>query len=403
MSISILKCFASRYFHIYTKECYILTYIDLDELFTKEKIVKYIREVIEQNKILSKKIIEISNNHYLIDAEYLNIDEHYSVVHAKHEDFDNYTKDIFNTKIETFLKWKFVWFVDETLLKTRMYFKINHSYVDGYTLINILTSPFKHKDVTSNFKRKANNILDQIYYYIIGTIVVIILTIQVCINNIVQKMYKHKEEITEDFSTTKDDYIICESFNLSDIKIFTKKQNITINDFLYSLMIKTDNKYRKKEKLLTTMFPINVSGITQPTNELGIYNVIKNSMDNYSLLKNVNNTFNCLKFSLYIPIVTFLINKIDPFLFINNYINDLYTCNIDYVFTNMIGPDIKNFETKITDIHFLCNNLYKEVIYSIISCNNNINIICSFKEGIIEDKKEYEKCIYESYNEIMKL
>jgi hypothetical protein len=399
MSTTLLECFASKYFHM-KKDCYVLTYTDLDELFTKEKIVKYINDIITKNKILSQKIIEINNNLYLTDVNEFNIHDYYSIVNTNHIEFDNYTDDIFNRKLDTALKWQFLWCIDETLKKTRMYFKIHHSYVDGYTLIHILTSPFDNQDITKKFKRKTNT-LNTIYYCIIGTIFLIILHIRVFINNILDKIYNQEAKTPSDFTKKKNDYIIFESFNFNEIKTFTKKHNITINDFLYSLMIKTDNKYRKEKKILKIMSPINISGVKQITNIFGMCNIISNSQDNYSLIKNVNNIFNCLKYSLFIPILSLIINNITLFLFTKYFTNDINKC--DYVFTNMIGPSTKDYEYKTTNIHIMCNPEDKEIIYNIISYDNNINIICCFKEGVIENKEEYKKCLYEACKEFIQL
>jgi hypothetical protein len=69
----------------------------------------------------------------------------------------------------------------------------------------------------------------------------------------------------------------------------------------------------------------------------------------------------------------------------------------------MIGPSNKNLEIKVTNIHFMCNPEDKEIMYNIISYDNNINLICCFKEGIIENKEEYKKCLYEAYKEFIQL
>ena len=68
------------------------------------------------------------------------------------------------------------------------------------------------------------------------------------------------------------------------------------------------------------------------------------------------------------------------------------------MFSNIIGPSFNNLNINITDIHFLTNTKNTEIIYNIISSGHNINIICSFKNGIIKDKKQFEQCIYEAYN-----
>ena len=54
----------------------------------------------------------------------------------------------------------------------------------------------------------------------------------------------------------------------------------------------------------------------------------------------------------------------------------------------------------IEDIHFLTLAKDKEIVFNIISSNDNINIICSFKEGVIGDKKRFEECIYKAYESL---
>ena len=79
------------------------------------------------------------------------------------------------------------------------------------------------------------------------------------------------------------------------------------------------------------------------------------------------------------------------------------TTSFDYIFSNIIGPSFKNDNCKITDIHFLTTANSKEIIYNIISFENNINLICSFmKNGPIQNKKRYEKCIYKAYDLLLK-
>jgi hypothetical protein len=74
----------------------------------------------------------------------------------------------------------------------------------------------------------------------------------------------------------------------------------------------------------------------------------------------------------------------------------------NYIYSNIIGPSFENAPFKISNIQFLTTAKNKEIIYNIISSNNNINIVCSFQENIIKDKKRFEQCIYESYNSLLR-
>ena len=158
-------------------------------------------------------------------------------------------------------------------------------------------------------------------------------------------------------------------------------------------MIKTDYRYTNTRRNVFTSSPINISGGTHFNNMAPVFNITTNNTDNSILLKSVHETFNCYKYSLYIPFMHFILNNITSVLSLHK-LNNIYDSIIqkcDYTYSNIIGPVSDNIE----DIHFLTLAKDKEIVFSIISSNNNINIICSFKEGI-------EKCIYEAYDSLIR-
>jgi hypothetical protein len=168
-------------------------------------------------------------------------------------------------------------------------------------------------------------------------------------------------------------------------------------------MIKTDKIYTQKINLLQTISSINVSKLNETNNMCPIFNVVQNSHDNEGLLKIVNNTFNNYKYSLFIPILSIIMNNIITHVNIDMLSNyyDKIIHNSDYIYSNIIGPPIEKFDIKITDIKFLTTAKNTAIVYNIISCKNKINIICSFKKGVINNKKLFKKCIYKSYNNLM--
>ena len=71
--------------------------------------------------------------------------------------------------------------IDKNKKKSRYYFKIHHALADGYQIIKILTSPFQDNDITKKFKRKMT-FLDTLYYYFIGTIILLVMNIRILMN-----------------------------------------------------------------------------------------------------------------------------------------------------------------------------------------------------------------------------
>ena len=379
---------------------YILTYVDFDELFEPEYIINYINEITSKHRILTQLIVEIDNSFFLDNVKLFNINDYYTIEYTTFDKFDNYINNMLNNEITTQLKWKFLWCIDKESKKSRFYFKIHHAYVDGYQLIKILMSPFNEheRDIIPKFKRKTD-ILETIYYYIIGTILLFFINARFFLNifyNLIPNVDNNKTQNT--------DFIICKEFNFQEMKTFTQKNNITINDFCYSLMIKTDNLYTNKERLLSTSSPINTSGSSQTNNVCPIFNVISNAYDNNTLFKRIHDTFNAYKYSLFIPLFSSFINTISSFINIGilSSCYNLISDNTDYTYSNIIGPSLEDTNIKINNIHFLTTSKNKEIIFNIISCNNEkINIICSFKTGVIEDKARFEKCIYDAYQSLI--
>ena len=376
----------------------ILTYIDVDAELSRQYIYCYINEIIKNNPMLKQNIIEKNNQFVLCDIESFNINKCVAIKYYKKPNFNIYIKSLLNKQ---FSEYKFYMFVciNKEVKKSRLFFKIHHAYVDGYKLINMLTTPLYKKKEDNKlpaFKRNTS-IFMSVYYYIIGTIMLMITNIM-----ILCKIVRASQNI-EDKNNTSTDFIICKPLPLNEIKQFVGKHNITVNDFLYALMIKTDNIYTQQERTIQSISSINVSNISQTNNMCPIFNLISNSHDNSSLFKTVHSTFNCYKYSLFIPILSGIMRNFASLINIgilsqcyDNIIN-----NSHYIYSNIVGPPTSKLNIKISDINFLSTVKNSEIVYNIISCENKINIICSFKKGIIQNKKLFKKCIYKAYNNLM--
>lgn len=370
-----------------TKDSFaILTYIDIkSEHVDKFNAIKEkkLEDLVEEYPILKQEFIIKDNRTFLEDIPNFNIKHYYRVV--EDIDFDKYTDIIINSEFKQKAKWECA-FITSTN-KCRIYFKIEHSYADGYKLIEMLMNLFEETEPKNLFTR-STSFMKSLYYIIFGTVLVFINSMSVFID-----MFFSKVETVSD----KIELIRCKPFSLSEIRRITKELNITVNDFLYCLMLKTDYLYLNKKRDVITMIPLNSSGVKYNNNMIPIYNKCSNNMEKDSF-KHVHEIFNSYKYSLYIPIVKFCIKHVPLFLSYD-IMADVYSYIIkssDYVFTNIIGPK----HGIIEDVHFLTKPTYKEVIFNMISSNDNMNIVCSFKEGVI-DKDRFEQCIYKAYSELI--
>ena len=397
--MTIINNIVSKIFTKDKDESYsVLTYIDIDAELSKQYIFCYTNEVIKNNPMLKQNIVEQNNQFVLCDIESFNINKCVAIKYCKKTNFNIYIKSLLNKK---FSEYKFYIFVciNKEFKKSRLFFKIHHAYVDSYKLMNMLTTPLYKKKEDNKlpiFKRNTSFLLS-IYYYIIGTIILTITNIMILCKIVCAPQNIEKQ------NNTPTDFIICKSFPLHKIKQFAGKHNITVNDFLYALMIKTDNVYTQQERTIQSISSINVSNISQTNNMCPIFNLISNSYDNSSLFKTVHSTFNCYKYSLFVPMLSYAMNNCAPHLNIDilSQCYDNIINNSDYIYSNVVGPPTSKLNVKISNINFLATVKNSEIVYNIISCDDKISIICSFKKGIIKNKKFFKKCIYKAYNTLM--
>jgi hypothetical protein len=365
----------------------ILTYIDIkaEHVDRINKIKdKKIEELVENYPILKQEFIVKDNCTSLEDIPNFNVKDYYSTY--EDTDFDKYADILINSQFKQKAKWEWV-FITSTN-KCRLYFKIDHKYADGYKLIDMLISLCDPPETKHIFENRTTSFMKSLYYIIFGTVIVFINSMSVFID-----MFFSKVETVSD----KIELIRCKSFSLSEIRRIAKEANITVNEFLYSLMIRTDYLYLNKKRDVITLLPLNNSGVKYNNNMIPIFNKVSNNLDKESLFTRLHEICSSYKYSLYIPILTFIINNI-PLIVSYDILAYFYSRIIktsDYIFTNMIGPK----QEIIGDIHFLTKPTYKEVIFNIISSNDNMNIICSFKEGVI-NKERFEQCIYKAYEQL---
>lgn len=381
----------------------ILAYLDFKKELTPEFIFNYANNLVSDNPILKKCIVKQNNNFFFKNIDNFNINNHVIIKYIKKDSFNDSIKNILNNSFEhnSFL---IVCYIDKSIKESCIYFKINHAYTDGYGLINMLTKTFFKIDHIPDFKRKTN-IFKTMYHYIIGTIVLLVMNIKIFL----KLLFNTKNNKNNNVNNNTTDFIICKPLMLDKIKKVSLNNGITINDFLYSLMIKTDKLYIKRNRNIQTCSPINVSKLSSTNNMCPIFNSINNSLDNNRLIQKVHNTFDNFKYSLFIPFLSFIINNCLTYfnLEIISFIYDSIIYDCDYVYSNIIGPSVveinKRTNLNLNDMHFLTKSKGSGITFNIVSSENKINIVCSFTKGKIKNKKRFEKCIYKAYNSLINI
>jgi hypothetical protein len=368
---------------------------------------KKLRITIDTFPELKNRIVK-NDTTVFMEPVTINLKDHYTVKKESAENFDTYTKLVEKTPFQSDTQWFFYLLEDDENQKYRLYFKINHAYGDGVRVVEMVKLFYSIKQ-NKEVHLRSIPFLNTLYYIIIGTFLILYDSLKTFLTIFTK---------SSPIYTTETDTIRL-SFDLDTIKGFANKSNATINDVLYLVMLRADKSYFGEREILS-LSPVKVKGSLN--NNLSL---IVLQSKNTNELDDIHEKFNTLKYSLYIPIVSFIINTVGgllPLQIIKG-ISDYMLNNLDYVYTNVIGPASSGLGVQgpassglgvqgpassglgqdlgpEIDAYFQITPRNKEIIFNVISCYSLINITCSFKEGVISDKVKYEKCIRAAYEEI---
>lgn len=362
---------------------YIVVIIDTEiDADPKTHIMNYIEYVVNRNDLFKKCIIQKEDHLYFQECSDFKLESH--VV------FDDSTTDIADKTANMPVdgktpSWRWYCSIDETTHKCRLCLKINHVYADGYKLIKLLTPD--EVDVTTTFRKKTLKILDRVYYALVGTIISVWICIKFMVNMVwYEKMSKHEIKRQQHF--------VYDTISLERIKTYTKKNDVTVSDFMMSVCMQSYKKY-KGAKDGYVACPINNNNTNQENNMMAIV-INLNDSD----LGRVHEQMNCFKNSYIFPAITLILHYLNVS---NSTLNKWYNkCNsgVDVIYTNMIAPKITMEHIKINNIFFFLNTHTSNdhvVSFNVISYEDNLNLIVSFKEGI-DDIEQFKKCITSTLN-----
>tara|TARA_Y100001958_G_scaffold23777_1_gene14775 strand:+ start:528 stop:1754 length:1227 start_codon:yes stop_codon:yes gene_type:complete len=391
---------------------YIITNVDCDIAITENLLQKYIYEICEKNPNLLEKL-SFENNEIISKKQgVFNIGDHYELRNMESDVFSSSIDELFDLSsgVKNQMDWFFLCCVDKTKNVSRIYFKINHSCCDGYTLIKILRSSTvldknqeENEIIEPSCKKAGICLYDKIYYHTIGLLVLFFVNLKI-VFLILFNYCKYTFWGDNDRGREKSlRYFECRPLPLDMIKYISKLKGVTVNDFLFSIMVRADYLYYNKRRGLVTMMPFSLKNIGAGEDGLNnfvpITNIIDNNYANIELLHKSHSVFSAYKYSSYIYVFNCFITFISKFFSCD--IFSLYMKGppfVDYIFTNIIGPPIEN--SHIKDYKFLISPLNGEFTFNIISSRENINIVCSLTDESI-DTVRFEQCVYDAYQELI--
>jgi hypothetical protein len=387
---------------------HILGFIDVTRRLSNEEIDTYVNDIVRKNTILRQYIVKINGELFLENDPQFDIQQQYSIVDSDCCDYTQTTRKLLNTPFLTKCNWFLSAYTTNTT--TRIYIKIDHTLADGHQLLKIIASPFVDERITERFHRTKPGWISTAYYWIVGTILLILTLLKFVFQIVFQR--RVVDDVSSDVvlsdAVQKTKIIEFDSFSLSAIKQITSRHNVTINDFMYAVALKSSLAYTKKKNIYTVS-PINVSKTEHTNNSCPLLLNVAYSDNNRVLLANVHEAFNNCKYSLFVPGFAFglqaLSDYVNPTLLSTLY--RLSADNIDLVYSNVIGPDVTDdaykdtFVKDVNNMSFTINAERNQLCYTVISCSNKMNLIVSFQDGFVKDEAFLKRCVNDAYNSFM--
>jgi len=333
-----------------------------------------------------------------------NYQEHIVIFDIKKYDSKNYRKllgKIINTSFDDQKPmWKLYFIRFEN--KTQLIFSCAHVLGDGYFLIDKLTKSFFDNPKFIEKKNKPYqgtgflNILFNIYYFIAYSVMLLY-------NLFIYK----KEEVFNSISNHKIYYKKLFVFNVKELKRIKNKKKISINDLVYSIVLKTLKKYSEKEKInliSTTLFNNrSLNDNLKESNNFGFL-CISTNVNNDNIYEKIHRKFVNIKNSYIIPFIIKFISyifKLSPKSVIYLMTKGIEQSHFGYsnIFSYIDDNTMDNH--KVTNVSNLVTPYKYKLLFSGLSYHNKITLNITYKKNVI-DYKKLKGCFKDVIKELYK-
>jgi len=368
---------------------------NLDEVFAKNILKKIVSKYPKFGKVVKSK----GGNLYWEKSD-INYKNHYKVLNKKKYNKESYNKlleKIANKPLKENIpkhKWYFINYPSMCFIVVRFC----HSYGDGDFIIqNVLKNTFgdsNFTEVSRSSKPNNENIFVKlwtgIYYFIVSLM------------SILYFLLFYKKEVIFDTpkqncrAKIKEVYI----FDLLFLKLKKNTLHVSMNDLLYSIILKSLKKYANKENISlssSSMMNLRKSGTKIKTANDFAFVMFSTNMSKGNIIEKIHTQMNYYKKSPIIPCITNVLKCLFHFSC------PLVMKFIDYIFNkNHFGYSC--YDTKMNNLYIdnkKVNNIenivlpYKQdVFFSLATYNNKVKLNMCYKEGVLNDEKFIE-CVEE--------
>lgn len=367
---------------------------NLDEAFALNILKKMVSKHPKFEKVVKSK----GGNLYWEKSD-INYKNHYKVLNKK-----KYNKKSHNKLLEKIANKA----LKENIPKHKWYFinypsmcfivaKFCHSYGDGDFIIqNVLKNTFADSNFTKVTRKpstsKNENIFVKLwtglYYFIVSSICILYFLL----------FYKKEPIFARPKQNCRAKFKEVYIFDLLFLKLKKNTLQVSMNDLLYSIILKSLKKYANKENIsLSSSSMMNLRKAGEKIHEANNFAFVmfSTNMNHGNVFEKINKQMNYYKKSPIIPCITNVLKCLFHFSC------PLVMKCIDYIFSkNHFGYSC--YDTKMNNLYIdnkkvkSIENIiipYKQdVFFSLVTYNNKVKLNISYKDGVI-DVEKFIKCV----------
>ncbi len=379
----------------------IFVFFNVEGKLTNEFIMRKVKLCIENNNRL-QEIVKNKVNNLVWENHTLDIKNHIKIIDRKKYNSKNHKKFIDKIINEPYANDQPEWLIYFIRYPKKTYaiFCCSHMIGDGYYLIEKLSHSFF--DNPSFIKKKKKDSQKFSIWRIIKSIYFFLISLFALLYNMI---FYRKVKIFNEIDKNKVCWDKLYTFDINRLKEIKEKKKITMNDLLYSLILKAIKKYSNKENInisSSTVFNLrNLNKNLKDGNDFGF--VTFSTQVDDGLFDKINKKMNQIKASPLIPCVINIIKCLFHFScplaikVISRGINQNhfgYSNLHSYLDENTInGYKVSHVSNIVTPYKY-------KLFISGLSYNDTITLNFTYKHGII-DAIKFKKCMEEIVEEFL--
>ena len=381
-----------------------------NSIFSNIIVLKIEIESVLETKIFEEKIRKLIANYPKLSMTVenmqwkkvdVNIHNHLTEIKQDKESINNIINEIINKPFtECLPKWIIYNVICSDDNRSLIVIKMHHSYGDGDKCTEMMSSigdiekaPSKAELCNNVNEGYLMKICKSIYYFIVSFCMLVHFIL----------FFKKEKVFAKPEIESKAAYCNIYNFDVDKLKLKKTELGITMNDLLYSIIIKSIKKYANKDVHLSSSSMINLRKI-KTSNKANNFSfiVFSTPVDNSNTFEKIHHQMNCYKKS---PIVLFIYKVLN---YIAYFSCDIVTNFLAYIFEkNHFGyssynTQIKTFKIagkKVKNVGNIIIPYKQDVFFSLLTYGENIELNMCYRKGIL-DEKRFKQCVSDVYNEL---